>query len=95
MAQWKYFGQGSGCGSVYRIFRHPNNNLSFLENAASIERALPNSVWQFDEQSLKTLFNERSTGWFHEDDDEIPEGEALTIISDWDKNGWPDLPGRY
>jgi hypothetical protein len=95
MTQWKYFGQNSGCGSIHRIFRCPNNALSFIEDAASIERAFPNSVWRFEEQSLKNLFNERSTGWFHEDDDEITEAEALAIISDWDKTGWPDLPGRY
>jgi len=93
MTHWKYYGQHSG--HVYRIFRSPDNGLSFLENAALIERAFPKGVWKFDEQSLANLFNERASGWFHEDDDELTETEALAMLAEWDKNGWLDLPGKY
>jgi hypothetical protein len=78
--RWKYFGQHSGGGSIYRIFRCHDNDRSFIEKAASIERAFPSGVWKFDEQGLVNLFNERSTGWFHEDDDELTEEEASSIL---------------
>lgn len=94
MNSWKYFGQDSGCGSIYRIFRCPSNQLRLMDQEV-IERAFPSGVWKSDELAVRNLLNERYTGWFSEKDDELTENEALEMLADWDKNGWPNLPGRY
>jgi hypothetical protein len=94
MTEWKYFGQDSGCGSIYRIFRCPNSQLHLVDQEV-IERAFPNGAWMSDELAVRNLLNERYTGWFSEKSDELSEKDALELLTEWDKNGWPDLPGRY
>ncbi len=95
MTSWKYFGYFSPTGrGCVRIFRCPNNQFSLIDQEV-IERAFPNGVWRPDELAVRNLLNERYTGWFSEKDDELSEEDAFSLLADWDKNGWPDLPGRY
>lgn len=94
MTIWKYFGQHSGCGPIYRVFRCPNDAIELWDQPL-IERAFPNGVWKEDSQAERVLMNEHLQGWFSPKDEELSEEDALALLADWDKNGWPDLPGRY
>jgi hypothetical protein len=89
MTEWKYFGQDSGCGTIYRIYRCHNNQVS-LSDQEVIELALPNGVWVQDEPAVRNLLNERFAGWFSEMEDEITEEEAVALLAQWDRAGWPN-----
>jgi hypothetical protein len=95
MTSWKYFGYFSPTGrGCVRIFRCPDNSIDFLDQSL-IERAFPNGVWREDLQAQRLIMNEHLQGWFSPKDDELSEEDAFSLLADWDKNGWPDLPGRY
>ena len=94
MTIWKYFGQHSGCGSIYRVFRCPNNEIDLWDQPL-IERAFPSNVWKEDSQAERVLMNEHLQGWFSPEDEELSEKDALALLADWDKTGWPNLPGQY
>lgn len=86
--KWRYFGRHSGV-NTYEIYRCPDNGKSLFDTGQQIERVQKNGGWEADEKGALGLSNEKSQGWFDENDDEIPEAEALALIVCWQREGWP------
>ena len=91
--RWRYFGRTSGSGVIHELYRCPANGMAFLDQpAGAIQRLRKNGTWASDPIGEQAVANERVTGWFNEETDELKEQEALQLIDNWKRESWP---GRH
>jgi len=89
MDDWRYFGRTSGTGSIYEIYRIPNNGRRLEHQPRNqVCRLLENGNWINDPEDVG-IWNERLTGDFCENSDEISLDQVEQLYRTWKQGKWP------
>ena len=85
-----YFAFDYMTGKPVEIFRSSMAGKDFCNGL--LERAKRDGSWSAEEEEIRPLLNRWFKGEFDPEEDEVPEQQANTYLSQWRASVWPGRP---